>query len=97
MKPLRSKWWALSSLSAIAENVDPSLLETVPRDAGVLVPADDADAFAAALRTLLEDDPRRLAMAKCSAAAGAARPAWTETALQIRCALESALAGDRDE
>ncbi|WP_285294434.1 glycosyltransferase family 4 protein [Aureimonas altamirensis] len=53
---------------------------TVPKNAGLLVPPDDAPAFAAALRRLLEDRPLRQAMAVAARRHGAALPGWDETA-----------------
>jgi glycosyltransferase involved in cell wall biosynthesis len=54
--------------------------ETVPKGAGILVPVDDAAAFADALRALLTDHARREEMAATSAAAGHALPRWSDTA-----------------
>jgi glycosyltransferase involved in cell wall biosynthesis len=54
--------------------------DTVPRDAGVLVPTDDPDALAVALAALLDDDGRRRSLADASAEAGRALPGWLETA-----------------
>lgn len=54
--------------------------DTVPADAGLLVPPNDPDAFATALRTLLTDVRRRRALAQASARAAAALPSWRDTA-----------------
>ena len=54
--------------------------ETVPEGAGLLVPPEDPEAFAGALRSLLEDPDRRAALARHAAAAGAHLPGWTGTA-----------------
>jgi hypothetical protein len=54
--------------------------QTVPQYAGLLVPVDDDQGFAAALRSLLTDPARRTAMAAAAAAAGARLPRWTDTA-----------------
>ncbi|MGV3652551.1 MAG: glycosyltransferase family 4 protein [Devosia sp.] len=54
--------------------------ETVAPEAGLLVPVDDDEAFATALRALLEDPGRAAAMARASAAAGEALPGWQDTA-----------------
>lgn len=54
--------------------------DTVPPEAGLLVPPDDPGAFSAALRALLEDDTRRAALAAAAAGAGARLPTWDDTA-----------------
>lgn len=54
--------------------------DTVAPGAGLLVPPDDADAFAAALARVLDDGAARTAMAAASAAAGAALPTWADAA-----------------
>lgn len=54
--------------------------QTVPAGTGILVPVDDDEGFAAALRTLLTDPARRTAMAAAAAEAGARLPRWEETA-----------------
>lgn len=63
--------------------------ETVPQGAGVLVPVDDPQAFAAALRHLLTDAPARHAMARVSEAAGHALPRWSDTAAVMGRVLDS--------
>jgi len=54
--------------------------DTVPQDAGILVPVDDATAFADALRDMLADPHRRDIFAKAAAEAGAILPDWAQTA-----------------
>jgi len=54
--------------------------ETVPHEAGLLVPVGDGAAFADALRSLLTDEPLRLGMARKAADAGAKLPTWSDTA-----------------
>jgi glycosyltransferase involved in cell wall biosynthesis len=54
--------------------------DTVPTEAGLLVPTDDADAFAVALETLLTDASQCAALAQASARAGSALPSWLDTA-----------------
>jgi glycosyltransferase involved in cell wall biosynthesis len=62
--------------------------EAVGEGAGLLVPPDDAPAFAEALRVLVADPVRRAALAAGSKAAGAALPDWNQTAAQIAKALD---------
>lgn len=54
--------------------------EVVPASAGFLVPPDDADALAAALRRILTDDPLRASLSEGARAAGAAFGDWDATA-----------------
>ena len=54
--------------------------DTVPEAAGLLVPPDDAEAFAGALREVLTDPGLRHALAGGAARAGRALPSWAETA-----------------
>ncbi|VDS08726.1 GDP-mannose-dependent alpha-(1-6)-phosphatidylinositol monomannoside mannosyltransferase [Paracoccus haematequi] len=54
--------------------------DTVPQGAGLLVAPGDAQAFAAALRSLLQAPDRRRAMAKAALAAGAGLPGWQQMA-----------------
>ncbi|WP_102108762.1 glycosyltransferase family 4 protein [Oceaniglobus roseus] len=54
--------------------------DTVPEGTGLLVPPDDADAFAEALRRLLSDRESRTAFAAAADAAGHALPTWEDTA-----------------
>jgi glycosyltransferase involved in cell wall biosynthesis len=63
--------------------------EAVPESAGLLVPPDDAKAFAEALASLVTDPARRAALARGSADAGAALPGWNHTAAVIAKALEA--------
>jgi hypothetical protein len=63
--------------------------ETVPQGAGVLVPVDDAEAFAGALRHLLTDAPAHHAMAAVSTSAGHVLPRWSDTAAVMGRVLDS--------
>jgi len=54
--------------------------DTVPPDAGVLVPPDMPDTFAGALGDLLGDAALRGRMTKAAVAAGARLPSWADTA-----------------
>lgn len=53
---------------------------TVPADAGLLVAPDDAPALSQALRQILTDPADRATRAAAAARAGAALPAWSDTA-----------------
>lgn len=53
---------------------------TVAKDAALLVPPEDPEAFAAALRRLLSDSGLRMRMAAASRRAGDALPGWATTA-----------------
>ena len=63
--------------------------EVVPPGAGFLVPPDDPEAFAGALRRLLEEPDTRLRMAGAAATAGAQLTSWKETSLVISEVLRS--------
>ena len=54
--------------------------DTVPAEAGLLVPVDDVDAFSAALRAVLTDGSLRAAMAAAARRAGDALPGWEDVA-----------------
>lgn len=64
--------------------------DTVPGAAGLLVAADDADAFAGALRSLLSDEPRRATMAAAARRAGDALPGWEDVARRAVAVLQAA-------
>ena len=57
-----------------------AVADTVAKGAGLLVPPDDAPAFAAALGRVLRDKALRDDLANASARAGATLPLWTDTA-----------------
>ena len=57
--------------------------DTLAPGAGLLVPAEDPQAFAEALGRLLDDEALRKTTARASAAAGAALPQWTDTARRV--------------
>ncbi len=54
--------------------------ETVAHDAGLLVPPEDVESFAAALDRILSDTLLRSRMKAAAKRAGAALPTWSETA-----------------
>lgn len=66
--------------------------DTVPDDAGVIVPVDDVAGFAAGLRRLLSDDTLRRDMAQASARHGRALPTWEATAGIVKSILEQVVA-----
>lgn len=68
-----------------------AVTETVPADAGVLVPPDDADAFADALRQVLTDAALRARLADASWRHGQTLPRWSDTAAAVAGALSQAL------
>ncbi|MCQ2005021.1 glycosyltransferase [Rhizobium sp. NRK18] len=65
--------------------------EVVPEEAGFLTPADDVEAFAGSLRTLLSDQALRRRMADAARRAGEKLPDWPETARIISQTLEAQL------
>jgi glycosyltransferase involved in cell wall biosynthesis len=64
-----------------------SVPEVVPSDAGILVPADDPDAFADALRLVLKDKELSDQMAEAAFGHGKTLPEWAGTAKLIAAAL----------
>lgn len=63
--------------------------EVVPAHAGILVPADDSVAFAAALRRLLANPEERMTRAAAARLAGSLLPGWNETASIVAKRLEN--------
>ncbi|GAA1854903.1 glycosyltransferase family 4 protein [Microbacterium koreense] len=66
-----------------------AVADTVPEAAGLLVPPDDPDRFADALRAVLTDARRRVSMAEAAARAGASLPGWTDTARAAQRVLDA--------
>ena len=64
--------------------------ETVPEGAGVLVPPDDAQLLAAALRRLIENVDERRRMSACALAASTEQPTWSASAKLFAQAIEAA-------
>lgn len=62
--------------------------DTVPQGAGLLVPPDAADAFAAALRRVLTDGSLHQGLARNARTAGASLPGWADTARVFAKTLE---------
>lgn len=68
--------WGLPIISCATGAVP----QTVPEEAGVLVPVGSIDDLAQAIRTLLTDTQRRSRMESASLKAGRALPTWKDTA-----------------
>ncbi|MFB2549977.1 glycosyltransferase family 4 protein [Ensifer soli] len=79
---------ALSQGLPIVATAAGAVPDVVPAEAGLLVPVDDADAFAGALRLLLKDPEERRRRGDAAARAGRQLPAWRETAQVIAGLLE---------
>jgi glycosyltransferase involved in cell wall biosynthesis len=69
--------------------------DVVPPEAGALVPPDDPDAFATALRKLLEDPAHRAATSDAAWAAGQRLPTWSDAARAVADCLGAARHLDR--
>ena len=66
-----------------------AVVDTVPADAAILVPTDDIQALAAALRGLLTDCDKRQRMADAAWSAGQALPRWNDTAAVVAKAFQA--------
>jgi glycosyltransferase involved in cell wall biosynthesis len=66
--------------------------DTVPASAGMLVPPDDPEAFAAALARLLQDRELRATLAAAALKAGANAPSWTDQARLAGSVLDALVA-----
>jgi glycosyltransferase involved in cell wall biosynthesis len=66
-----------------------SIPETVPAEAGLLVPPDDTIALAQALRRLIGDMPERRRLATNARAAAAQLPTWQDSARLFASAIET--------
>lgn len=62
--------------------------DTVPKDAGLLVPPDAPDDFAAALRNVLTNDTLHQRLARAAQTAGTTLPSWADTARYFAQTLE---------
>lgn len=68
-----------------------ALPETVPANAGLLVPTDNPDALAAAVKRLLTDTSERRAMAEAAWQYGNTLPTWEQAAAQAEAVLAAAM------
>ena len=71
--------------------------QTVPATAGILVPPGDPEAFAEALRVVLTDESRRVAMAEGSLRAGRDLPSWTGAATTVASIVEAIVSSEENE
>ncbi|MEP7457230.1 glycosyltransferase family 4 protein [Phyllobacterium sp. SB3] len=69
--------------------------EVVPEDAGILVPPDDPDAFASALRRTIQDSNFADRMADASFRHGQSLPQWVDTAKLFSAALQKTANNER--
>jgi len=79
---------AMASGLPIVSSRTGAVPDTVPEDAGVLVSADDPEAFAEALGNILQNETLRSQLAHGSAAAGEKLISWEQTASLVRQALD---------
>jgi glycosyltransferase involved in cell wall biosynthesis len=63
--------------------------ETVPKDAGLLVPPDDAAALASALREVITNGKKRESLAAAARASAAKLPTWQDSAQLFAKAIEA--------
>jgi glycosyltransferase involved in cell wall biosynthesis len=94
--PSRFEGYGMAFAEAIAHGLPVigttagAIPETVPEGAGVLVPPDDAQALAAALRRLIEYPAERRRFAAGAQAASAKQPTWAASAALFAQAIEAA-------
>ena len=79
---------AMASGLPIVSSRTGAVPDTVPEDAGVLVSADDPEAFAETLGNILQNETLRSQLAHGSAAAGEKLISWEQTASLVRQALD---------
>jgi glycosyltransferase involved in cell wall biosynthesis len=93
--PSRFEGYGMAFAEAIAHGLPVigttagAIPDTVPDGAGVLVPPDDADALAQALRHLMTDFSARETLAAAARAAAARLPTWRQSAEAFARAIEA--------
>jgi glycosyltransferase involved in cell wall biosynthesis len=94
--PSRFEGYGMAFAEAIAHGLPVigttagAIPDTVPEGAGVLVPPDDVDALAGALRRLVTDHAEREHLAGAARAAAARLPSWPQSAALFARAIEAA-------
>ncbi|MEM1376579.1 MAG: glycosyltransferase family 4 protein [Pseudomonadota bacterium] len=78
---------ALSHGLPIVSCATGAVFDTVPKEAGILVPPENPDAFADALRALLTNDDKRQELRNAAIIAGETLPRWSDTAQTIASAI----------
>jgi glycosyltransferase involved in cell wall biosynthesis len=73
----------------VVSTVAGAIPDTVPAEAGLLVPPDDTIALAQALRRLIDDPPDRRRLAAKARAAAAQLPTWQDSAQLFASAIET--------
>jgi glycosyltransferase involved in cell wall biosynthesis len=95
--PSRHEGYGMAFAEAIAHGLPVvgttvgAIPDTVPPDAGILVPPDDAAALGAALRPLIESAAERARLAAGARAAAGRLPTWRASAERFSHAIERAL------
>jgi len=93
--PSRHEGYGMAFSEAIAHGLPVvgttagAIPETVPNDAGLLVPPDDSDALAQALRRLIEQPGERRQLAAGARAAAGLLPTWRQSAELFARAIEA--------
>jgi len=93
--PSRHEGYGMAFSEAIAHGLPVvgttagAIPETVPSEAGVLVPPDDSDALAQALRHLIEQPGARRRLAAGARAAAGLLPTWRQSAELFARAIEA--------
>src|SRR6267378_1347742 len=93
--PSRHEGYGMAFSEAIAHGLPVvgttagAIPETVPNDAGLLVPPDDSDALAQALRRLIEQPGERRRLAAGARAAAGLLPTWRQSAELFARAIEA--------
>jgi glycosyltransferase involved in cell wall biosynthesis len=92
--PSRFEGYGMAYTEAVAHGVPVvgtnagAIPDTVPPGAGILVPPDDVDALANALRQLIDDAPERERLAAGARAASASFPTWRDSAVLFATVLD---------